>query len=328
MPHHTHKPLALVTGGAGFIGSQLVEALIAKGWRVAVIDDLSSGNRRNIHPAATLMKMDIANPKVRAWILKQKPKAIFHLAAQISVPRSVREPIKDAETNVMASLGLIDAASHSGVERFVFAGSGGALCSDASPVPMKETDPAEPSTPYAIAKFTIERYGAFYREQYGLPFVAMRFANVYGPRQNPEGEAGVISVFASRMLKNELTQVNGTGKQTRDYVYVEDVVSAMMSVLARPGLTGTFNVGTGKETDVLTLHRKLAKLTCYKKKAKKGPPDRGAPLRSALNAAHLHSATGWKPKTKLDAGLRDTVIWFETNMKPKKGVVAMLRCLI
>jgi UDP-glucose 4-epimerase len=327
MAHHAHKPLALVTGGAGFIGSQLVEALIAKGWHVAVMDDLSSGSRKNVHPAAAFMKMDIANPKARAWILKLKPKAIFHLAAQISVTRSIREPIKDAETNVIASLGLLDAASKAGVERFVFAGSGGAMCGEDSPVPMKETDPAEPSSPYGIAKYAIERYGAFYREQHGLPFVSMRFSNVYGPRQNAEGEAGVVAVFSSKMIKNEATQINGTGKQTRDFVYVEDVVAALMSVLAKPGLTGTFNVATGKETDVATLYRKIAKLACYKKKAKKGPPDRNAPSRSALDASRLHGATGWRPQTKLDDGLRDTMIWFQEHTK-KKGVIAMLRCLI
>ena len=326
MPH-SHKPLALVTGGAGFIGSQLVEALLTAGWHVVVIDNLSSGKRKFVHPAAAFIKQDIASPKVSEWILRMKPKAVFHLAAQISVNTSIKEPIRDAETNVMASLGLIDAASRAGVERFVFASSGGALANEQY-LPTKETDPVEPLSPYAIAKYTIERYGAFYREQYGLPFVSMRFANVYGPRQNPEGEAGVISIFASRMLMNETLQVNGTGKQTRDFVFVEDVVGAIMSVIAKPGLTGTFNVGTGKETDIATLYKKMAKITCYRKKAKKGPADKNAPMRSVLNASHLHQVTGWKPKVKIDDGLRQTIIWFETNWKPKKGVMAALRCFL
>lgn len=327
MVHHAHKPFALVTGGAGFIGSQLVETLLSDGWHVAVMDDLSTGKRKNVHPAAAFIKMDIASSKAREWILRMKPNAVFHLAAQVSVSRSVKDPMKDAETNVMAALGLLDAASHAGVERFVFASSGGALANERA-IPTRETDEADPVSPYAIAKYAIERYGAFYREAYGLPFVAMRFANVYGPRQNAEGEAGVISIFATRMLANETTQVNGTGKQTRDFVYVDDVVAAIMAVLRKPGLTGVFNVGTGKETDITSLYRKMAKLACYTKKVKKGPPDRGARTRSVLDASFLQTKTGWKPKTKLDEGLKQTIIWFQANQKKKKGVVAMLRCLI
>jgi UDP-glucose 4-epimerase len=317
----THKhihPLALVTGGAGFIGSQVVEALIADGWRVAVIDDLSSGKRKNIHPAAKFVKMDIRDPKLSKIIIDSRPDAIFHFAAQISVSRSVADPIVDAEINIASTLKIFDAAVKANVKRFVFAGSGGALTNEFSPLPTKETDYPNPLSPYGIAKLTIERYGEFYRREYGLPFVAVRFANVYGPRQNANGEAGVVAIFTTRMLANEPVSINSDGKQTRDYVYVEDVVDAVMRVAKDHDLMGPFHVGTGKETSVNELYKKVATAVGYRKNPRKGSNAAQEARRSCLDATKLMKETGWKPKTKLADGIKKTVLSFQTEEKGKK----------
>jgi UDP-glucose 4-epimerase len=321
-PHiQTHKhihPLALVTGGAGFIGSQVVEALIHDGWRVAVVDDLSSGKRRNIHPAAKFVKMDIKDPKFSKMILESRPDAILHFAAQISVTRSIADPVADAEVNVWATLRMLDAAAKAGVKRFVFAASGGVLSDDTVSLPVDEAHVVEPKSPYGIAKLTIERYGEFYRKEHGLPFVALRFANVYGPRQNAKGEAGVVALFATQMLANAPVKVNGDGKQTRDFVYVGDVVDAVLLALKHHELHGAYHIGTGKETTINELYKKIALIVGYRKKAKKGPADTLAARRSSLDAGKYIKATGWKPKTKLVDGLKNTVLSFQTDEKGNK----------
>jgi len=317
MPTNKH-PLALVTGGAGFIGSQVVDALVARGWRVTVIDNLSSGKRRNVHPAAVFIKMDVADPNASRWIARNKPDAVLHFAAQINVRRSVADPVGDAETNIHATLKLLEAASRAKVRRFIFAGSGGALCGDDNPIPMREADVSDPLSPYGIAKRTVEHYGAFYGHAYGLPFVSLRFANVYGPRQNAKGEAGVIAVFISRMLANEPVTIYGTGRATRDYVFVSDVVAAVMRALERKDLVGAYHVGTGKETSVNDIFKRTSALLDYKKKPKHGPPDTSAPGRSALDASLLTKRTGWKPAVDLREGLKRTVLYFQTADRANK----------
>jgi len=304
----------LVTGGAGFIGSHLVDALIKRGHRVTVVDDLSSGSRENLNPRAEFKKLDIRKPAAAALVKSLKPDAIFHLAAQISVSLSVREPVLDAETNVMATVRLLAAASDVGVRRFIFAGTGGSLSSELTKLPTDEAHAAQPQSPYAIAKVASEHYGAFYRNACNLPFTSLRFANVYGPRQNPHGEAGVIAIFAQRMLANEPIRINGTGKQTRDYVFVGDVVNALLSVLDKPRAAGPYHVGTGKETDVITLYKTIAKLTGYKLNPQKGPADVGAPMRSALDCRKLKRELGWKPQVGLEDGLKQTVDWFRQSI--------------
>jgi len=302
---------AIVTGGAGFIGSHLVDALVKRGYRVTVVDDLSTGSRANLNPKAEFRKLDIRGPAAAKLILKTKPDVVFHLAAQASVPVSVKDPVLDAENNVMATLKLMEAAAVARVGKFIFAGTGGALSSEKVRLPTDEKHVAVPQSPYAIAKVAAEHYGAFFQAARGLPFASFRFANVYGPRQNPHGEAGVIAIFCKRMLADEPVRVNGTGKQTRDYVYVGDVVSALLKGLDAKLLNGPYHVGTGRETSVNELFVGLAGLMGYARNPVRGPADVGAPKRSALDSAKLRRELKWKPKVTLEQGLRQTVGWFK-----------------
>jgi UDP-glucose 4-epimerase len=304
---------ALVTGGAGFIGSHLVDALLAKGWDVSVIDNLSTGFRKNLDRRVRFKNIDVRSPHAARFVERLKPDALFHLAAQASVPESVKDPVRDAEINLHATLRLLEAASRARVKRFIFAGTGGALSSESTRLPTDEIHAAPPSSPYAIAKVGSEYYGAFYRNWRKLNFTSFRFANVYGPRQNPHGEAGVIAIFCKRMLANQPLKINGSGLQTRDYVFVSDVVDAMLRGLRNPKAAGPYHVGTGIETNVQTLFKKLAKLTGYRLKPGKGPADIGAPMRSALDSSKLTHDLGWQPEVALEEGLRRTVEWFQAR---------------
>lgn len=307
------KKTAIVTGGAGFIGSHLVDALVKRGYRTVAVDNLSTGSRENLNHKAEFRKLDIREPSAAKLIRQLKPDVIFHLAAQASVPVSMKDPVLDAENNVMATLKLMEAAAEAGVGKFIFAGTGGALSSEKVRLPTDEKHATAPQSPYAIAKVAAEHYGAFFQAARGLPFASFRFANVYGPRQNPHGEAGVIAIFCKRMLADEPVRVNGTGKQTRDYIYVGDVVSALLKGLDAKRLAGPYHVGTGRETSVNELFVGLAGLIGYARNPDRGPADVGAPKRSALDSAKLRRELKWKPKVTLEQGLRQTVGWFKKN---------------
>ena len=321
-------PLALVTGGAGFIGSQIVESLLENGWRVAVMDNLSTGKRKYVHPAANFLKMDIRDAKAPAWVLKNKPDIILHFAAQIDVQESIKDPVVDAETNVQATLRLMDAGAKVKVERFIFAGSGGVLCDETVPLPAKEYNVCEPLTPHGIAKRAIEYYGDFYQREYALPFVSLRFSHVYGPRQNAKTDSGVVAIFTSAMLANQPVTIYGHGRQTRDFLYVGDAVSAVMAVLRKKRLVGIYHVGTGKQTTINDIYKRLAKLIGYKKKSKMGAEDIHAPLKSALDSSLLQAVTDWQPKISLADGLKNTVLDFQTEQNGKKVCLYPFRHLV
>ena len=281
----------LVTGGAGFIGSHLVDAYLARGFRVSVIDDLSTGDRANLNPGATFYEADIRD----APLEKIRPDIISHHAAQMDVRRSVADPVFDAGVNIVGSLRLLQKAVDLGVKRFVFASTGGAIYGEPQFAPQTEEHPANPLSPYGCAKLAVEHYMHYFRAVHGLSTVALRYANVYGPRQNSKGEAGVVAIFIDRMRRGQTATINGDGEQTRDYVYVDDVVAANMMVTESAD-AGPINVGTGIETSV----NQLAALLGVR--AEHGPAKVGEQRRSVLASKF--------GRTSLSEGLRETVAWF------------------
>ena len=309
MPKYT---TALVTGGAGFIGSHIVDALIRRRIKVYIVDDLSTGNADNINPNAHFTRMSILNPQFVEYLKRVKPDVIFHTAAQINVRDSVKDPISDAKINILGSLTIAHVAGQIGVKKIIFSSSGGALYPELARLPWSEKIVPEPATPYAISKRSAEMYFHFAYMMHGVPYVALRYANVYGPRQNAKGEAGVISIFTNQMLKGKPSTIFGTGKQTRDYVYVEDVVSANIAAMNKK-VIGVFNIGTGKETDVNAIFHKLQKLTHAQLPARHEPATVGEVMRSALDARKAREVLEWKPGVKLDEGLEKTAKWFSKS---------------
>lgn len=302
---------ALVTGGAGFIGSHMVDALIRRRVKVYVIDDLSTGSRKNLNPNATFYKMSVTDEAAAKLIARLKPDVIFHLAAQIDVRCSVEDPPSDAQVNVMGTLNIAHAAAKAGVKKFIFTSSGGAMYPDTHRPPYSEKTPDEPLSPYAIAKRSAEMYLDFEHRIHGLKYVVLRLANAYGPRQALRGGyAGVISVFARQLLAGEKVVINGSGKQTRDYVYVADIVRAHMLAMEK-NVTGIFNIGTGVQTSVNTLFQRIKQLTGSKQTQTHGPSCKGEVVRSALDARKAQKELGWKPEVSLEEGLKKTVLWFK-----------------
>lgn len=302
----------LVTGGAGFIGSHIVDALIRRRIKTYVIDDLSNGKRSNLNPNATFYQMSITSPKLKSVVAKMKPDAIVHAAAQQDVRVSVAKPQLDAKVNVMGTINLIEAGLACGVKKMVFLSTGGALYPASGRPPFKETVAPEPLSPYAIAKRAGELYFQFAHEVHGLPYVCLRLANVYGPRQDTSSKGGVVSIFASRLFSGKPLVINGDGKKTRDYVYVADVVRAVKAALDRSAI-GIFNIGTGKETSVNTIFRQLRKLSGADVPERHGPEKPGEVMRSALNANLAKKVLGWEPKVPFNEGLKKTAAWFKKH---------------
>jgi UDP-glucose 4-epimerase len=293
----------VVTGGAGFIGSHIVDAYIARGYRVSVVDNLSTGDRSNLNPKAEFHEADLAQFDIRPL----KPDVVSHQAAQVDLRKSVDDPARDAEINVIASVRLLQQAHEAGVQRFILASTGGAIYGEpVSRDPQTEEHPTRPLSPYGCAKLAVEHYMNYFRVVQGLPTVALRYANVYGPRQSAHGEAGVVAIFAKRMLAGQQVTINGTGEQTRDFVYVGDVVGANMAVTDTTD-AGPFNVGTGIETNINELHAAMAKLIANAPPAVHAPAKVGEQMRSVL-AAKLRKA-----EVGLDEGLKKTIEWFATR---------------
>ena len=303
---------ALVTGGAGFIGSHLVDALISRSWKVLVLDDLSAGKREYVNAAARLDVLDILDERVDALFAKAKPEVVFHLSAQKSVTVSVREPLKDARSNILGSLNLLQASVKNGAKKFIFSSTGGAIYDEHSALPATEENRELPLSPYGIGKLSIDHYLRFYKACYSLSCVSLRYANVYGPRQDPHGEAGVVAIFCSKLLRGETPTINGTGEQTRDFVYIDDVVKANL-LAAEHDQEGIFNIGTTKEISVNDLYRSIVRIGGFAAQEQHGPAKDGEMLRSSLNADKAERILGWKPKYTLADGLAETLTWFREH---------------
>jgi UDP-glucose 4-epimerase len=309
----------LVTGGAGFIGAGLVERLLSEGEEVDVIDDLSTGSLANLGPARAVPgsqlsfhRLDIRHPGLSDLVAKRRPEMIFHLAAQADVRVSVENPVLDAEINILGSLQLCQAALAAGTRKIVFAGSGGTLYGIPEALPVGETHSRRPVSPYGVAKKAVGDYLHYYREIHGLDHTVLALANVYGPRQDPHGEAGVVAIFAGRLLAGETPTIFGDGNQTRDFVFVDDVVDAFAR--ARAGGSGLLaNVGTGVETSVNELYATMARLTGFEEPAVYAPARPGELQRSALDPTLVSAELGWKPVHTLESGLERTLAWFRAR---------------
>jgi UDP-glucose 4-epimerase len=309
----------LVTGGAGFIGSHTVDALLAEKHRVFVVDNLSTGFRKNVNPKAVFQKADFADfKKVEVLLKKIKPDAIFHLAAQMDVRKSVEDPLFDAKNNILVSFNLIRLAQKYNVKKFVFSSTGGATYGDTDLRPTSETFREVPLSPYGIAKMTVDRFLEYCRLVHNFNYTSLRYANVYGPRQNPHGEAGVVAIFLNKMLANEQPTINGSGKQTRDYIFVKDVVRANLLALKNLRKTGVFNVGTGIETDVNKLFHAINENFQNRFKEAHGPAKQGEQMTSCLDFSKIKKEFGWTPKTKFADGIRKTYDWFLKNKLRKQ----------
>ena len=300
----------LVTGGAGFIGSHVTDALLDQGHTVHVLDDLSTGREANVPAASPLHQFDIRSDQASALMEREAFDVLVHHAAQMDVRASVADPSFDADVNVRGFLNLAEAGRKNGLKKIIFASTGGAIYGEPDYTPQDEDHPVRPLSPYGITKLCTEKYLYFYEQQYGMEYVALRYANVYGPRQNPHGEAGVVAIFTQRMLKGDQPIINGDGKQTRDYVYVGDVVRANLAALDYDG-SGVFNVGTGVETDVNELFQTIRDLTGADIPEEHGAAKPGEQQRSVLGYATSEQELGWTPQVDVSEGLARTVDWFE-----------------
>jgi UDP-glucose 4-epimerase len=302
----------LVTGGAGFIGSHIVDGLVEKGHRVLVLDDLSTGRTENVNSAAELHELDIRSVEAAELIAKENVDVLYHLAAQMDVRRSTEDPLFDASVNVLGILNLLQAAVSAAVDQVIFASTGGAIYGEQETFPAPEGHPAQPVSPYGVSKLASERYLFYFHTQYGLNATCLRFANVYGERQNPHGEAGVVAIFMNKLLSGETPTINGDGLQTRDYIHVSDVVAANLAALGRRGFH-IYNVGTGRDTDVVELYRAIATSLGLDREASHGPGMPGEQRRSSVDASLLRSELGVPEPLPLADGIARTAEWFRSR---------------
>ncbi len=299
----------VVTGGAGFIASHIVDAYLHQGHEVHVIDDFSTGGKVNLNPSAVLHQSNVADAEAAKLILEIKPDVLNHHAAQMDVRHSVEDPLFDAGVNIFGFLNLLEACKKAGTARVIFASSGGAIYGDEEPIPADEDHPKKPMSPYGVSKMTGELYLAYYYMAFGMRYVALRYANVYGPRQSTKGEAGVVAIFMSQLLAEKPPIINGDGKQTRDYVFVDDVVRANVAAL-ETGCIGGINIGTGRETDVVTLCRMLQQRAHSKVEAMHGPAKIGEQMRSCLEIGLARRVLDWRPEISLEEGLTQTLAYY------------------
>lgn len=302
----------IVTGGAGFIGSHVVDKLIELRNDVVVIDNLSTGSLDNLKREAKFIEADITDfINIKKIMAEEKPEVIFHCAAQIDVRKSVEDPVFDAKTNILASVNLINLALKQGVKKFIFSSTGGAIYGDTDNRPTPETEAEWPLSPYGIAKLTVDKHLNYAYRIHGLEYASLRYGNVYGPRQNPHGEAGVVAIFLNKMLKGEQPVINGDGLQSRDYVFVGDVARANLLALENLEKTDIYNVGTGMETDVVQLFNEINTYFEHKFKEKHGPAKMGEQKTSCLSHEKIKKTLGWEPKVDFPKGIEITFQWFK-----------------
>lgn len=304
----------VITGGAGFIGSHIVDKYVEQGHDVVILDNLSTGRKENINPKATFFKIDIREKKEVDKVFQQfKPEILNHHAAQLDVRKSVANPTYDAQVNIVGLLNLLEAGRRNNLKKVVFASSGGVVYGDAKKIPTPEGyHPLQPLSPYGVSKLASEHYLYYYYKAYNISYLALRYANVYGPRQDPYGEAGVVAIFTQKLLKGQNTIINGDGNQTRDYVFVSDVVDA--NILATQSeYIGSLNVGTGTETSVNDIFKLLVFLTNSKASEKYGPSKIGEQQRSVLDITTTKKLLGWAPKYTLSQGMNKTVEFFKNQ---------------
>jgi UDP-glucose 4-epimerase len=308
----------LVTGGAGFIGSHTVDALVASGnHQVSIIDNLSAGKRHQVNPAAHFHELDLRDADaVRRAVAAETPEVIVHLAAQMDVRRSVADPPYDAQVNVVGFLNLMESARQHGLRRVIFSSTGGAIYGEQETFPAPEDHPLHPVSPYGITKLATEAYLFFYKVQYGIDYTALRYGNVYGPRQDPHGEAGVVAIFCGRMLEGKPCTIYGDGKQTRDYVFVGDVVRANLAAASATSLvSGPINVGTGIESSVNDLYHTLGTVADVTRAPEYAPGRPGEQSRSVVSPARAAQLLNWKPQVDLAHGLDQTFTYFKERSR-------------
>lgn len=303
----------LVTGGAGFIGSHIVDQLITQGHQVIIIDNLVTGQQDLINPAAIFYQEDITNAsKVEEIIQKHQIQIICHQAAQLDVRKSVQDPQYDANVNIIGTINLFEAARKHGVTKVVFASSGGAIYGDTDILPTPETHPTDPISPYGIAKLVMEKYAHYYKTIYNIDYTALRYSNVYGPRQNTQGEAGVIALFISKMLQNQQCYINGDGNNTRDFVYVQDVVEANIQAILG-NLSGSYNIATATQTNINQIFDILHQLTNTTITRQHREAKIGEQQHSCLSYDKINQAINWRPQTNFQQGLLQTVEYFKSR---------------
>jgi UDP-glucose 4-epimerase len=300
----------LVTGGAGFIGSHVVDLYLENGHRVVVVDDLSTGHRGNLNPRAVFYEADIRSPELASIFELEKPEVVNHHAAQMDVRRSVAEPLFDADVNILGSVNLLECARRTGVRKIVYISSGGAVYGEPEYLPCDEAHPVNPICQYGASKHTVEHYLFLYRALYGFDYTVLRYPNVYGPRQDPHGEAGVVAIFTGQMLADQPVTINGDGEQVRDFVYVGDCAEANLQALQHGNGAGTYNLGTGSGQSVNEVFHHLKSITGYRREAVHGPAKLGETRRIYLDASRATGELGWRPNTALEDGLRATVRYF------------------
>lgn len=301
----------LVTGGAGFIGSHIVDQYVANGHEVVIVDSLITGREKNINPKAKFYQMDIRDSNLEQIFAKEKPDVVNHHAAQMDVRRSVADPKYDADVNVVGSLNLLELSRLHGVKHILYSSSGGTVYGEPEYLPCDEKHPIEPICPYGATKYIFEVYLNMYQLMYGIDYTVFRYPNVYGPRQDPHGEAGVVAIFTGQMLSDQPVIIHGDGKQERDFVYVGDCARANLMATERKQGSGIFNLGSGIPTSVNQIYQYLKEITEYSQEASHGPAKLGETRKIYLDATKVHDNLGWEPEVSLREGLTNTVNFFK-----------------